>query len=443
MRSWTTNLAKLLLVVTVCTADTSDQRRLNRRKILDDYEDVEVSQWFGFDSKLEASQEFERFLEFGGSLSMSVVVPSVRSISKNGRSKSNKKGSGKSKDGKVRKGKSKDGKSPDGKEGEKKIREGKSKSTGKTRLAKADKRRRVLGIGFSQREAIGKQSKAKAGKAKLGKKEKRESLKESNKLSLPTSPEDLTPKRVPYALMTLAPTPSPNSDSKSISKGKFDSARYRVRRRRRRAQTSEDPITWKSNRREFGDHCLIGTPNGAPGSESGSKPGSKEGSKSGNRGGSKEGSKYGSKEGSKSGNKRVEVRDKGHRRTELGLYACTVSGSWTCCKEYGDMGDDPVCCKGDYTDSFAVHEKPIAHKPLLTDENDEEDDNGPLLSVKKSDTSPSNGPKDVLPSYSNDVPPALTSPGFAAPLLTRPHQDPAAMAVQHSWHSNDNDDGKN
>ena len=436
MKFWTTNIAKLLLVATVCTADTRDQGHLNRRKTLDDYEDVEVSRWFDFGSKLEASQEFERFLEFGGSLSMSVVVPSVRSISKNGRSKSEKKGSGKSKDGKIRKGKSKNGKSSDGKEGEKKTREGKSKSTGKNRLAKADKGRRVLGIGFSQREAIGKQSKAKAGKAnagkaKSGKKEKRESLKDSNKLSVPTSPEGLTPKRVPYALMTLAPTPSPNSDSKSKSKGKFGSARYTVRRRRRRAQTSEDPNVWKSNRRELGDHCLIGTPNRAPGSESGGKDGSKEGSKSA------------SKEGSKSGNKRVEGRDKGRRRTELGLYACTLSGSWTCCKEYGDMGDDPVCCKGDYTDSFAVHEKPIAHKPLLTDGNNEEDDNGALLSAKKSDTSPSNGPKDVLPSYSNDVPPALTSPGFAAPLLTRPHQDPAAMAVQHSWRSNDNDDGKN
>ena len=73
------------------------------------------------------------------------------------------------------------------------------------------------------------------------------------------------------------------------------------------------------------------------------------------------------------------------------------------------------------------------------DENkdEEEEDKGPLSTAEKTETSPSNGPEDAEPSHSNDVPLIVNSPGFATPALTRPHQDPAVLTVEHSWHSND------
>ena len=123
---------------------------------------------------------------------------------------------------------------------------------------------------------------------------------------------------------------------------------------RRRAQNIPKLVTWESNHRELGAGCVIETSANSSGeiimnkSNVGKSGRGKSGRKNNNikSGSGKEGAKAGTgKAGSKGGAGRA---DKGHRRIEIGLYACQKSGSWTCCKEYGDLGDDPVCCKGDY-----------------------------------------------------------------------------------------------
>ena len=218
--------------------------------------------------------------------------------------------------------------------------------------------------------------------------------------------------------------------SKTGTKGKVDSKRYRARRR---AQATEKDIVWKSDRRELGDHCTINSVSArtsAGQSQSASKSGSKEGGKSGSKEGGKSGSKEGGKSGSKGG---AERRDRGRRRTEIGLFACNLDGTYTCCKEYGDMGDDKVCCKGDYMGSVdgRQDDQLFAQKALGKQQS-----KGSFSTKKRSGVSSSRGSDDVNPSHSNDFPLAVNAPGFGAPPLARP-QDPATMRVEHRWQNSD------
>lgn len=463
MKFWT-NIATLLVVSVCATEDKEESFRRHRSSLVEIF-DLDTFQPEDF---REDEQEIERFLGIGG-LSMS-FVPTVttrafgkakdgKSKSKDGKSKS-KDGKSKSKDGKSKSkdgakdgvksksnkdsktlrnaSKSKSGKESDGKEGgkegQKRTKEGNEiKVSERIVVTKNEKGRRVLGIGFAERieidEGKSKSGKAKLGKAKSGKKGRQMFVMDVNKLSLPSSSKVGKTSTIPPN-RKLTPAPSASPVSKTGSKG--NSRRYKVRRRT--AQTSTDEaVGWKSNHRELGDHCLIGNPSKTVGIDS-SLPGSKEGSKAGSKSGSKEGSKSGSKEGTKSGSKGgIGRRDRGRRRTEIGLYACYLSGSWTCCKEYGDMGDDPVCCKGDYVEPVVGRITPSNSKTTSS------------LNVKSSGTSTggvasaSRGPERVNPSYSNDIPPpAVASPGFGGnPSMGRAHQDPVTMKVAHDWQSND------
>jgi len=473
MKFWT-NIATLL-VVSVCATEDKEESFGRHRSSLVEIFDLDT---FQLEDIREDEQEIERFLGIGG-LSMS-FVPTVttrafgkakdgKSKSKDGKSKS-KDGQSKSKDGKSKSkdgvrsksnkdsktlrnvSKSKSGKESDekegGKEGQKKPKvSDEVKTRERIVVTKNEKGRRVLGIGFAERIEMdkgksksgkAKSGKAKSGKAKSGKKGRQIFVMDMNKLSLPSSSKTGKTSTIPPN-RKLTPAPSGSPVGKTGSKG--NSRRYKVRRRA--AQTSDaEMFAWKSNHRELGDHCLIGNPlktvgigGSLPGSKEGSKSGSKSGSKEGTGYGSKEGSKSGSKEGTKSGSKGgIGRRDRGRRRTEIGLYACYLSGSWTCCKEYGDMGDDPVCCKGDYVEPVVGRISPSNSKTTSSSSN-----------VKSSGTSTigvtsaSRGPERVNPSYSNDLPPpVLASPGFGGnPSMGRAPQDPITMKVVHDWQSND------
>ncbi len=465
MKVWT-NIVTLLVVSVCANEEESFGRRPRRRrnKLLEHTDGKDESLFFRLldldafeppDDFFKDQKEIERVLEIG-SLSMS-FVPSIRVIgkSKDGKAKSKdgkaKDDKGKSKEGwksksnkdskNVRTGsKSKSGKASEGKEGQKRTKDADEiKMSERIVATKMEKGRRVLGIGFSEAERIegkSKDGKAKSGKAKAGKKEKKVSHKETEKLILPYSSKVAKSQSIPpNRKLTPAPSDSPvgKSGSKSAAKGgaKGNSRRYKVRRRGQ--ENTDEIVSWKSEHRELGDHCLIG----APFVSATSTAGSKDGTKSGRKAGSKEGTKAGSKEGTKSGAKGgIDRRDRGRRRTELGLYACHMSGSWTCCKEYADMGDDPVCCKGEYIEPIAGR---ISHSG--------ETNKGPTStsSVKNSDGpftsglgSASRGPSSyVNPSHSNDIPLPVTSPGFGGgPMMVRP-QDPENMKVEHDWQSND------
>jgi len=403
--------------------------------------------------------------------------------SKDGKAKS-KDGKAKSKDGKskskegwksksnkdsknLRTGsKSKSGKVGEGKEGQKKMKgTDEIKMSERIVATKMEKGRRVLGIGFSEAERIegkSKSGKAKSGKAKANKKEKMLSHKEAEKLSLPYSSKVAKPQSIPpNRKLTQAPSDSPvgKSGSKSGAKGstigpssdfgksgsksgsktgpsgkssdmsvgsktgsKGNSRRYKVRRRGQ--ENTDEVLSWKSNHRALGDHCLIGNIYA-------STAGSKEGTKSGSKTGSKEGTNARSKEATKSGAKGgIDRRDRGRRRTEIGLYACHLSGSWTCCKEYADMGDDPVCCKGEYVEPVAGRISHSRETSKGTTSSSSAKNNG-------GGESASRGPSYVTPSHSNDIPLPVTSPGFGGrPVMIRP-QDPETMKVEHDWQSND------
>ena len=125
-----------------------------------------------------------------------------------------------------------------------------------------------------------------------------------------------------------------------------------------------------SDNRELGEGCQIGSHlvTAAAKERDASKSGSKSGSKEGSKSGAKEGSRSGAKEGSKSGKTGVDPRNRGRRRTEIGLFACDKTGHWICCQAYGDTGDDRVCCKTE---------------PDTTREKDKDEDNGPQGMIGK------------------------------------------------------------
>ena len=113
----------------------------------------------------------------------------------------------------------------------------------------------------------------------------------------------------------------------------------------------------------------------------------------------------------------VDRPDRGRRRTEFGLYACHTTGRWTCCNEYGDLGDDPVCCKED---------------PIGPVKGREEDNGLPQANVGASKgTSSDNGEQ----SRSND-PPAGNSGDDGPPVLGQP----ALSRVKEQGRSSESND---
>ena len=279
---------------------------------------------------------------------------------------------GKSKDGKSKSDKSKLEKSKSGKKEREQVHKDHNKvslplsssqdtktedTKTKDKLveAKEVKGQRALAVGFSEPSGKSKDGKSKSGKSKLeksksGKKEKEQVRKDNNKISLPLSSSE-DQRDIPNVKITSAPTSSSKVSKDELnkvergSKGKAGSRKYTVHRR---AQARE-PVAWKSDRRELGVGCMISTIELSR-SSSNSKVGVRK--NDGKSGGSKSGEQSESgKSGGKSGKDGSNVgrHDRGLRRTEMGLYACEMSGSWTCCKEYGDKGDDPVCCKEYYT----------------------------------------------------------------------------------------------
>jgi len=345
-----------------------------------------------YEEDVDDMKEIERFLEISSSMSMSLaptarIAPPGKTGSKDGKkSKSNKEAAkwvkfkdDKSKDGKsdndssekLRKNdKSKDAKTvkeTKGKEGIKRTKEGgeetKTKDKDKLVVAKKEKRHRALGVGLSEdrvlpstgksKDGKSKSDKSKLEKSKSGRREKKQVRKDNNKISLPLSSSE-DQRDIPNVKVTSAPTSSSKvskdkSDKvKSGSKGKAGSRKYTVRRR----APALESVEWMSDRRELGVGCMIGIielSRTASNSKAGVR---KNDGKSGKYDRSKSGEKSESgKSGGKSGKDGSNVgrHDRGLRRTEMGLYACEMSGSYTCCKEYGDMGDDPVCCKTHYT----------------------------------------------------------------------------------------------
>jgi len=309
--------------------------------------------------KLVVAKKETRHRSLGVGLSEGNVLPST----------------GKSKDGKSKSDKSKLDKSKSGNKEKKQVHKDHNKislplsssedtqsedTKTKDKLveAKEVKGQRALGVGFSEPTGKSKDGKSKSGKSKLeksksGRREKKQVRKDNNKISLPLSSSE-DQRDIPNVKVTSAPTSSSKvskdkSDKvKSGSKGKAGSRKYTVRRR----APALESVEWMSDRRELGVGCMIGTielSRTASNSKAGVR---KNDGKSGKYDRSKSGEKSESgKSGGKSGKDGSNVgrHDRGLRHTEMGFYDCETSGSYTCCKEYGDMGDDPVCCKTHYT----------------------------------------------------------------------------------------------
>lgn len=106
-----------------------------------------------------------------------------------------------------------------------------------------------------------------------------------------------------------------------------------------------------------------------------------------------------------------------------------MSGSWTCCKEYGDMGDDPVCCKDHYTNE-------ANEDVVLLPEASSSTENGKGSSDDNDKGSSTDNGK-VDRSHSNDIP-ALNNQGGGGgdPSVVRP-QGLSTMTYRARSISND------
>jgi hypothetical protein len=378
--------------------------------------------------------------------------------SKSEKSKSDESKADKSKSGKPESDKSKADKSKFGKANSEKSKSDKKEKSKDTKTkdklveAKENKGHRALGVGLLEPTGKSKDGKSKSGKSgkdkleksKSEKKEKKQVRKDHNKISLPLSKSEKQREK-PNVKVTSAPQniseaghKAKSDKAKSASKGKAGSRKYMVRRR---AQALE-PVVWNSDRRELGAGCMIGTSEvGRTSSNTVSKVGvgkadGKSGKYDGSKSDGKSGSgKFGGKSGSKSGGKsgkygsKVGRHDRGHRRTEMGLYACHMSGSWTCCKEYGDMGDDPVCCKDHYTNE-------ANEDVVLLPEASSSTENGKGSSDDNDKGSSTDNGK-VDRSHSNDIP-ALNNQGGGGgdPSVVRP-QGLSTMTYRARSISND------
>ena len=153
------------------------------------------------------------------------------------------------------------------------------------------------------------------------------------------------------------------------------------------------PMKWKSHRRATGAGCSRGQGENGKNSSNGR---GKDSGKDASSGNGKDGSNARGKEGSKDarGGYGKFGRDRGRRRTESGVFACHYSGSFTCCQEYGNSGDEPLCCKGDYVEDDSDRERPV------NDNTGDDGHDGPAVFIAQAIASDNN---DNV-SHSNDYP---------------------------------------